>query len=79
MIKHSKLPRSWRFAGRAAVALMAVVMISQTTEAQEPKKMYEVEGITEYPPRQWRQTITVPRQFEATIYDEHDRQCRLST
>lgn len=48
MIKHSKLPRSWRFAGRAAVALMAVVMISQTTEAQEPKKMYEVEGITEY-------------------------------
>ncbi|MDA7926126.1 insulinase family protein, partial [Mariniblastus sp.] len=48
MSKHSKFPHSWQFACRAAVALIAVAMIGQTTEAQEPKKMFEVEGITEY-------------------------------
>ena len=48
MSKHSSLPRYCQFAYRAVLALIAVAMIGQTTEAQEPKEMFEVEGITEY-------------------------------
>ena len=48
MNKNSKLPRSLQFAFRTAVALITIAMIGQTAHAQEPKKMFEVEGITEY-------------------------------
>ncbi len=48
MNKNPKLPRSSQFIFRTAVALITIAMIGKTTHSQEPKKMFEVEGITEY-------------------------------
>ena len=47
-------------------------------DAQQPKHVVEVEGITEYQLDNGGKIVVVPRQFKTAIHDEYDGQRWIS-